>query len=161
SPVTDVHSNNGGFTWEGQPIGFQDDFAFIMISPEYAKTLGLTFLEGRDFSREFSTDSTAVILNKTAVNYMGLKNPIGSLMKSSDPEDTSPPLKIIGVVEDMVMQSPYEPAKQTLYVLDKYQASSYYNLRMNPNKSVRENLKTIEKVFKNNFQNLHFEYQFI
>jgi len=161
SPLTDVWSNNGGFTWEGKPIGFQDDFAFIMISPEYAKTLGLTFVEGRDFSREFSTDSTAVILNKTAVKYMGLKSPIGSLMKSSDPEDTSPPLKIIGVVEDMVMQSPYEPAKQTLYVLDKYQASSYYNLRMNPNKSVRENLETIEKVFKKHFPNLPFEYQFI
>ncbi|WP_111307286.1 ABC transporter permease [Confluentibacter sediminis] len=161
SPLTDVWSNNGGYTWEGKPIGFQDDFAFIMVSPEYAKTLGLAFVEGRDFSIKFPTDSSAVILNKTAVEYMGLKNPIGKLMRDSNEDDPDPPLKIIGVVEDMVMQSPYEPSKQTLYVIDKYQASSYYNLRMNPDRSVSTNLETIEKVFKKNFPGLPFEYEFI
>src|SRR5690606_21345131 len=161
SPLTDVWSNSGDFTWEGKPIGFQDDFAFIMISPEYAKTLGLKFVEGRDFSREFSTDSSAVILNKTAVDYMGIKKPIGKLIRDLNNDGENPPLKIIGVVEDMIMQSPYEPVKQTMYVFDKYDASSYYNLRMNPNRSIRENLETIERVFKKHFPDLPFEYQFI
>ena len=160
SPVTDVYSNNGGYTWEGKPTGLQDDFAFIFVSPDYAKTLGLKFVEGRDFSREFLSDSSSVVLNKSAVEYMGIKNPIGKLMRDEN-NDEAPPLKIIGVVEDMVMQSPYEPVKQTMYVFDKYDASSYYNLRMNPNRSVRENLETIEYVFKNIFPDLPFEYQFI
>ncbi len=161
SPVTDVHSNNGGFTWEGKPAGLQDNFAFIFVSPEYAETLGLKFVEGRDFSREFLSDSSAVILNRTAIEYMGIKNPIGKLIRESNEDYPNPTLKIIGVVEDMVMQSPYEPVKQTMYVFDKYKASSYYNLRMNPNRSVRENLETIENVFKKNFPDLPFEYQFI
>jgi ABC-type antimicrobial peptide transport system permease subunit len=161
SPVTGVWSNNGGYIWEGKPTGLQDNFAFIFISPEYVKTLGLKLVDGRDFSRKFPTDSSAVILNKTAIEYMGIKNPIGKLMRESNEDDPDPPLKIIGVVEDMVMQSPYEPVKQTMYVFDKYNTSSYYNLRINPNKSVSENLETIEHVFKKNFPDLPFEYQFI
>lgn len=161
SPLTDVWSNNGGYTWEGKPAGLQDNFAFIFVSPEYAETLGLKFVEGRNFSREFLSDSSAVILNKTAIDYMGIKNPIGKLMRESNGDSQNPPLKIIGVIEDMVMQSPYEPVKQTMYVFDKYEASNYYNLRINPNKSVRENLETIEKVFKKHFPDLPFEYQFI
>ena len=159
SPVTDVYSNNGGYNWEGKPAGLQDDFAFVFVSPDYAKTLGLKFVDGRDFSREYLTDSSAVILNKTAVEYMRIKNPIGKLMRDSN--EDNPPLKIIGVVEDMVMQSPYEPVKQTMFVFDRYDTPSYYNLRMNPNKSISENLETIEKVFKRNFPDLPFEYQFI
>lgn len=161
SPLTDVWSNNGGYTWEGKPVGLQDDFAFIFVSPEYAETLGLKFIEGRDFSREFLTDSSAVILNRSAVEYMGIKNPIGKLMRDLNNDDENAPLKIIGIVEDMVMQSPYEPVKQTMYVFDKYDAPSYYNLRMNPNRSVRENLEIIEQIFKKNFSDLPFEYQFI
>src|SRR5690606_13135654 len=83
SPTTGVWSNIGGFIWEGKPAGLQDDFAFIFVSPEYAETLGLKFIEGRDFSSEFLSDSSAVILNKTAVKYMGIKNPIGKLMRDS------------------------------------------------------------------------------
>src|SRR5690606_419750 len=161
SPLTDVWSNNGGYTWEGKPVGLQDDFAFIFVSPEYAETLELKFIEGRDFSREFLTDSSAVILNRSAIEYMGIKNPIGKLMRNLNNDDENAPLKIIGIVEDMVMQSPYEPVKQTMYVFDKYEASSYYNLRMNPNRSVRENLEIIEQIFKKNFSDLPFEYQFI
>src|SRR5690606_34632528 len=104
---------------------------------------------------------SAVILNRSAIEYMGIKNPIGKLMRDLNNDGENPPLKIIGVVEDMVMQSPYEPVKQTMYVFDSYDTPSYYNLRMNPHRSVRENLETIERVFKQNFPDLPFEYQFI
>ena len=103
----------------------------------------------------------AVILNETAVKYLGLKDPIGMLIRDDDTENANPPMKIIGVVEDMIMQSPYEPVKQTLFVFDRYGNASYYNLRMNPKNSVRENLDIIERVFKEHFPNLPFQYQFI
>lgn len=160
SPVTEVFSNNGGFTWDGKPDGFQDDFAYIRVSPEYAKTLGLKFEEGRDFFKEFSTDSNAVILNRTAIKYMGLKDPVGKEIRHTYTNEL-PPLKIIGVIEDMVMQSPYQPVKQTMYVFDHDKNTSYYNVRLNPAKSVQENLKTLEAVFKKHFPDLPFEYQFV
>ncbi|UOB16072.1 ABC transporter permease [Abyssalbus ytuae] len=161
SPNTGIWSNRSGFDWDGKPEGFQEDVAWVEVSPDYAQTVGLKFLEGRDFSREFPTDSTAVILNKTAVKYMGIENPIGKLIRDTDVEDKEPPLKIVGVVEDMVMESPYQPVKQTWYVFDRYGNISYYTLRMNPDKSVSDNLKIIEQVFKKQFPHLPFQYQFV
>ncbi|MFC4722794.1 ABC transporter permease [Geojedonia litorea] len=161
SPTTQIWSNRGGYTWEGKPEGFQEDFAWTEVSYEYVKSLGMKIVEGRDFSREFPTDSNAILINKTAVQYMGLTDPVGKLLRNDDSDDNNPPLKIIGVVEDVISQSPYRPVKQGLYVFDRYENASYYNLRLNPNNSVSENLKIIEKTFKQHFPNLPFQYEFI
>ena len=161
APATNVWSNRSGFTWEGKTLGFQDDFAYTEVNYDFVKTFGLEIIGGRGFSRDFATDSTAVILNETAVNYMGLKNPIGQLIKDDDIEDPAPPLKIIGVIKDMLVQSPYDPVKQAMYVFDKYNNIAFYNLRLNPKKSTRENLDLIEGVFKKNFPSTPFDFQFV
>jgi len=163
SPITNVWSNRSGYTWEGKPVGFQEDLAYTSVNYDFVETLGLKIIEGRGFSREFATDSNAVILNETAVKYMNLTNPIGKLIKDSDVDDPNPepPLKIIGVVEDMVIQSPYSPVKQAMYVFEKYGNIAFYNLRLNPEKGTSENLELIESTFKKNFPNTPFDFQFI
>ncbi|MDH7448145.1 ABC transporter permease [Aquimarina sp. 2201CG14-23] len=163
SPTTNVWSNRSGYTWDGKPVGFQEDLAYTDVSYEFVETLGAKIIEGRGFSRDFPTDSLGVILNKTAVDYMGIKNPIGKLIRDSDVDDPDPmpPLKIIGVIDDIIMQSPYSPVKQSMYVFDRYGNTAFYNVRLNPEKSVSENLEIIERVFKTNFPNVPFDYQFI
>ncbi|WP_298753835.1 ABC transporter permease [uncultured Psychroserpens sp.] len=161
SPTTNVWSNRSGYTWDGKPVGFQEDLAHTSVNYDFVKTLGLTLIEGRGFSREFATDSNAVILNKTAVKYMGLTNPIGMYIRDSDTEDPFTPLKIIGVIDDMIVQSPYQPVKQAMYVFEQYGNIAFYNLRLNPEKSTSENLALIENVFKKNFPNTPFDYQFV
>ncbi|MGW9684498.1 ABC transporter permease [Flagellimonas sp. 2504JD1-5] len=166
SPTTRIWSNRSGYTWEGKPEGFQEDFAWTSVSAEYAKSLNLKIVQGRDFSREFASDSNAVLLNETAVKYMGIIDPIGKLMRDSDEEDpeaenVSPPLKIVGVVQDMIAQSPYEPVKQAMYVFDKDDLGSYYNLRLNPKQSASQNLAIIERVFKEHFPDLPFQFDFV
>ena len=161
SPTTQIWSNRSGFSWEGKPEGFQEDLAWTEVSYEYAKSLNMKIVDGRDFSREFATDSNAVLVNQTAVKYMGLKNPVGKFLKYDDNEDPPPPLKIIGVVQDMITQSPYEPVKQGVYVFDKHNNSSYYNLRLNPKQSASQNIAVIEKVFKEHFPDIPFQYDFV
>jgi putative ABC transport system permease protein len=70
-------------------------------------------------------------------------------------------LKIIGVVKDMIVQSPYEPVKQAVYAYDKDDSASYYNMRLNPNQSAGENLAVIERVFKEHFPDIPFQYDFV
>ncbi|WP_298550867.1 ABC transporter permease [uncultured Algibacter sp.] len=159
SPTTAIESNESGFLWEGKPEGFVDSFAWTKVSHEYAQTIGLKIVEGRDFSKRFSTDSSAVLINEAAVKYMGLKNPVGTYLKSTGYHKGK--WKIIGVVENMITQSPYEPVKQAIYAFNKRGDLGYYNLRLNPEKSMSANLKLIEKVFKQHFPNSPFEYQFI
>ncbi len=161
SPTTRIWSNRGGYTWEGKPEGFQEDLAWTEVSPEYAKSLNLKIVEGRDFSRDFASDSMAILINETAKKYLGMENPVGKFLKDDDEEDPSPPLKIIGVVQDMIAQSPYEPVKQGLYVFDRFDNSSYYNLRLNPKQSASQNIAVIERVFKEHFPDIPFEYEFV
>jgi len=161
SPTTRIWSNRSGFNWEGKPEGFQEDLAWTAVSPEYAKSLNLKIVEGRDFSREFASDSLGVLINETAKKYLGMPDPVGKFLKDDDEEDPNPPLKIIGVVEDIIAQSPYEPVKQGLYVYDRFNNSSYYNLRLNPEKSASENIAVIERVFKGHFPDIPFEYEFV
>lgn len=161
SPTTRIWSNRGGFTWEGKPDGFQEDLAWTEVSPEYAKSLNLKIVEGRDFSRDFASDSLGVLINETAKKYLGMENPVGKFLKDDDEEDPDPPLKIIGVVQDMITQSPYEPVKQGVYVYDRYDNSSYYNLRLNPNQSASQNIEVIQRVFKEHFPDIPFQYEFV
>lgn len=161
APTTQIWSNRGGYTWEGKPEGFQENFAYTTVHYDFVKTLGLNLIEGRGFSREFATDSNAVILNKTAVKYMQIQDPIGKFIRGESPESTMIPLKIIGVVDDMIVRSPYEPVKQAMYVFENYGNISYYNLRLNPSNSVSKNLELIENAFKANFPNVPFDYQFV
>ncbi len=161
SPMTSVWSNRSGYTWDGKPPTLQEEFTHTSVSYEFIETLGLKIIEGRGFSRQFPSDSLAVIINKTAVSYMGIENPIGKYIRDSDTEDPNPPLKIIGVIDDMLIQSPYEAVKPSLYVFDTDDNVSYYNLRLNPNKSIADNLSKIESTFKANFPDLPFIYQFV
>lgn len=161
APTTNIWSNRSGFEWKGKPEGFQEDLAWTEVSPEYAKSLNLKIIAGRDFSREFASDSTAVLLNETAVKYMGLQDPIGKLITDPDTENPLDPMKIIGVVQDMIAQSPYEPVKQGMYVFDKNGNGSFYNMRLNPSQSASQNIAVIERVFKEHFPNIPFQYDFV
>ncbi len=161
SPTTRIWSNRSGYTWEGKPDGFQEDFAWTEVSVDYAKTIDLKIIDGRDFSRDIASDSLGILINESAVAYMGLENPVGTIIRDSDEEDPAPDMKIIGVVQDMIAQSPYEPVKQGWYVYDRYGNFSYYNLRLNPNRSASESLATIERIFKENFPAIPFQYDFV
>jgi predicted permease len=161
SPTTQVWSNRGGYIWDGKPEGFQEDLAYTEVSYEYAKSLNLNIIAGRDFDRKLASDSNAILINETAVKYLGIADPVGKFLRDDSDENPNPPLQIIGVVEDVLVQSPYEPVKQGMYVFNKYGNESYYNLRLNPGKSASANVKVIEKVFKKNFPNLPFVYEFV
>src|SRR5690606_1684732 len=96
--------------------------------------------EGRDFSREFGTDSLAFILNETAVEYMELENPVGELVQWGK----NGTYQVIGVIKDMITTSPYDPVRPMIYVLHEGSFINYVNLKINPQRSVREALTGIE-----------------
>ncbi|MGB3590725.1 MAG: ABC transporter permease [Nonlabens sp.] len=161
SPATDVYSNMTGYTWEGKPQGLQEDLAFTYITYDYMSTLGIPVVEGREFSRDFPSDTLGVLLNRTAVKYMGLTDPIGTVIRSSNPADDEDPVVVVGVVEDAVIQSPYQPVKQHMYAFDRWENASFYNLRLAPDQPVATSLATIENIFKNAFPSVPYSYAFV
>ena len=78
SPLTQIWSNNGGFKWQGKDPNLDAEFSTIWVTHEYGKTVGWQFTKGRDFSREFSTDTTSMVINEAAVKFMNIKKPLGT-----------------------------------------------------------------------------------
>jgi putative ABC transport system permease protein len=154
SPLTDVWSNQDGFNWEGKDPNLNSEFGTISVSQDYGKTVGWQFINGRDFSKEFKTDSSAMVLNEASVKYMNLKNPVGATVKFNNQN-----FKVIGVIKDMVMESPYDPVKRTVYTMDQNNVS-WIELKLNPNKSAAESIAKIEIVFKKYIPDAPFEYKF-
>jgi putative ABC transport system permease protein len=154
SPLTGVWSNNDGFTWQGKDPNLDVDFASIWVTHEFGKTAGWKFKEGRDFSREYSTDSLAVVINEASVTFMGIKKPVGTMIQWNGKN-----YKVVGVIKDMLMSSPYEPVKQTIYFLD-YNNVNWIVLKLNPNKSAGESISKIEAAFRKFIPSAPFDYKF-
>jgi ABC-type antimicrobial peptide transport system permease subunit len=124
------------------------------VNHEFGKTVGWKIKEGRDFSRDFASDSSAMILNEAAVDYMGFKNPIGEIIKRFGRNYT-----VIGVVEDMLSQSLYRPVNQTYFIIAP-NLSEYINIKLNAQASASKALSQIEPVFKKHNPETPFEYEF-
>ncbi|BAV08348.1 ABC-type antimicrobial peptide transport system, permease component [Filimonas lacunae] len=155
SPVTGLHSNSSSLEWEGKAPGMTSDIGTINVSHEFGKTVGWQIKEGRDFSSQFSSDSMSVIINEAAVEYMGLKNPVGSILRWGKQK-----IQVIGVVKNLLMQSPYSPVKQTIFYIDDRDVA-YLNLRLNAALPVKEALTRTEAVFKQFIPSTPFRYQFV
>ena len=146
NPVTGIWNNSGGFNWTGRDPNKDNDFGIMNVTHNFGKTVGWQFIQGRDFSTDLSSDSAAVIINETAAKYMKLENPVGEFLSHESMPDK---WKIIGVIKDMVMESPYEPVKQTIVFLDyKYQASGQIQIRLKETASPVTALPAIESVLK-------------
>ncbi len=155
SPMTYVGSNSSGFSWAGKDPNLQQtDFGNIWITPEYGKTIGFKIKEGRDFSREYATDSSAIIINESAVKFIGVKDAVGM-----DITYGKEVYHVIGVIQDMMVESPYNPIRPTIYFLN-YENVEWILLRLNPEKNASESLAAIESVFKRNIPAVPFDYKF-
>jgi putative ABC transport system permease protein len=153
SPLTAVYSNNSGLSWRGKPAGLMDDFATITLSPEFGKVAQWKLIEGRDFERGKKGDSLSMMVNETAARFMNFKHPTGEII------DWGRKYKIIGVVKDMVMSSPYEPVKASIFVLDN-DPGGIVDIRLNPKVSAHDAIAQIEKAFKQYAPGSPFEYKF-
>ncbi|WP_350284789.1 ABC transporter permease [uncultured Croceitalea sp.] len=156
SPLTATFNSNDGFTWNGKDPSFNAEFAIFYITHDYGKTVDWEIVKGRDFSREFSTDSTAYVINEAAVKYMGLENPVGKTIKWGSNEH-----KIVGVVKNMLSESPYESVKHAIYMIDYVYNTNYIELKLNPDKSASESLAIVEDVFTKYVPAVPFKYEFV
>lgn len=153
SPITSIFSNNE-VKWAGMPEG-RVSFSTIATEYDYLETMGITPLEGRDFSRDFKSDTAAVIINQAAVDLMALEEPLGSKLMFNDSE-----LEIIGVVPNIVMASPYHAVEPMSIIFAPYWSSTI-TLRLNKTEDMTAAIATVEQVFKKLNPNYPFEYRFV
>ncbi|HLZ87758.1 MAG TPA: FtsX-like permease family protein, partial [Puia sp.] len=153
---TEYNSVDNRFNWKGKDPGMNADFAMSNMTLEYGKTIGWHILEGRDFSPDFPSDSTAFIINEAAAKQMGFKHPIGETVIWN-----MKPFHVIGMIRNIVFESPYSisvsPSIFHISGGDNYVTT----LRLNPHLSMQEALARTRTVFTQYNPTYTFDYRFV
>jgi ABC-type antimicrobial peptide transport system permease subunit len=161
--VTEIASGNNGWTWKGSDPKVDQQFGTLAVSHDYGRTIGWEIIEGRDFSREFHSDSSGLIINESAAKEIGMANPVGELVTWTWWVDgRKRDYRILGVVKDMVMNSAYEPTEATVFYIAGFNGTpGWIDIRINDRYSISEALLKIEDVFKKHVPSAPFEYFFV
>jgi ABC-type antimicrobial peptide transport system permease subunit len=152
--VVTAGPNVVGFDWKDKDPAFREQFIVEWITPTYGGTVGWKITDGRDFSLEAISDQSGLIINESAVDYMGLKSPVGEIVKWEGRNWT-----ILGVVKDMITESPYRPTTPTIYM--PLTGTGMVSFKLNPDQSTQAAIDQIQSVFKEFAPDVPFDYKFV
>lgn len=143
SATTNVSSNQIGFNWPGKDPSTLPGFGTIAVSTDFGKTIGWELSKGRDFSKDFATDTLGIILNESAEKQIGVQEDIiGQIIQYRQKNYT-----VVGVVKDMIMESPYHPVRPTIFFNDLHNLN-IITISIKTGRPVQEALHKIAVVFK-------------
>jgi len=86
----------------------------MVVDEHLLPTLGMTLMEGRNFSREYGTDTSAVIINETLRKRLGWDDPVGKKLYLFGQEGEPPAFTIIGVVKDYHFKSLHDAVEPSM-----------------------------------------------
>jgi ABC-type antimicrobial peptide transport system permease subunit len=115
--------------------------------------MDVKILAGRNFSGTPS-DTSAVLLNKAAVELMGLKNPVGMQIRFEGKA-----YQVAGVTNNVIMESPFQPVDPMMVYFDPNKAP-FISIRLNSSAQLEKVLGTLNTIFKKHNPSVPFEYQF-
>jgi putative ABC transport system permease protein len=126
-----------GMNEEQKNISFRN----VWVNADYGPTIGWTVLQGRDFSRNFGTDSTSAIVNEEGARILGFKDPTGKIVKLYGKSYT-----IIGVTKNMIVNNPYDNVQPAFFMGEG--GHNIQIIRIKPGTPVRTALARIETIYK-------------
>jgi putative ABC transport system permease protein len=156
APITEHWSDSWGFEWEGKDPNSKVDFNRYCVDGDLVKTAGVQVVQGRDMDlKNYLSDSTAIVLNQSAVAAMNFKHPIGQIIK-----DNGVTWHVIGVIKDFILESPYQPMRPMVIEGPK----GWFNvmhIKLNNQNPTRQNLAKAEKIFKTYNPEYPFNFLFV
>lgn len=160
-PITEYTSNSWGFSWPGsKPEDSNVVFDRLSAEADFTKTMNVKLLAGRDIDiQKFSSDSSAVLLNESAVKRMGLKDPLGAKITQGKGGKFAETWHVVGVIKDFILTSPYN-AIEPLIVCGPSSWFNYIHIKLNPSNSITRNLEITRRIFSQYNPNYPFEYTF-
>ena len=158
-PITQHWSDGSGYHWPGSLAADHDvDFLRYATTSDFVRTMGITLLEGRDIDIDkYKSDSTAALLNESAVKAMHLKNPIGVEFAQGSYQT----FHVVGVIKDFILESPFAKEVEPMMIFGPKDVwFNVIHFRMNPARTTAANLAVAEKVFAKYNPGYPFEYSF-
>ncbi|HTI94644.1 MAG TPA: ABC transporter permease [Puia sp.] len=116
SPATEIWASQRIDDWQGKQAGESLDLATVAVSDaDYFKTMGMQLKMGSNWRGNLAADSLNVILNEAAVARMRYKEPLNQVITWHDVPQR---VKVIGVVKNSLMASPFSQAAPTIFIYD-------------------------------------------
>ncbi|HTE33437.1 MAG TPA: ABC transporter permease [Chryseolinea sp.] len=153
SAITDITSNNF-LGWPGKPEDLRVIFTTITTEYDYTNTMGIKIVEGRDFSEDFKSDTSAIMINKAGLALMNLKDPIGTELDLWGKKR-----KLIAVLDDVLMGDPFTPIKPAFVILNPDWIDAM-TVRLKKTKDLQSSLTVVQKIFEKHAPAYPFDYKF-
>ena len=151
---TNIENGTGGVDWDGKDQTLNIEFTQASVGYDFTHTMKLTMASGRDYSRDFATDSVGYIVNEAAMKRIGYKDPIGRRLTFWGKKGT-----IIGVVKDFHFTSLHDPIRPFVIRLAEKEDYGSALIRTQPGKT-KEALASLETLCKQLNPNFQFVYSF-
>lgn len=151
---TVIEHHTGSIEWAGKDKNQFISFADAVVGYDFVKTAKLQLKEGRDFSKEFGTDSASYMLNETAAKKIGFKEAMGQTVTWGNR-----PGKIIGVLKDFHFSSMHSAIDPLIIRLDENWGWGTILIRINGSKT-KEAIAGLERICKEVNPKFPFTYRF-
>ncbi len=151
--LMNAEKENGGMEQYGVNV--------YAVDYDFFPTLGAELVAGRNFSRDFGTDTTnAVLVNEAMVERFGWSEPIGKKFQIGT-NDSLPFQQVIGVVKNFHQSSLYDPISPLLFLLGQNYPNVHVRLNPSSPKDLAQTINAVEKTWASVFPNAPFEYEFV
>ncbi|MFC4870691.1 ABC transporter permease [Negadavirga shengliensis] len=156
SPISEGYAAGHDVDWSGKLSTDNTIFDFFSTDANLVQTAGLELTEGRDIDMyTFPSDSSAVLLNETAVKTMQLSTPVGEKIRHAGRE-----WEVVGVVKDFVLRSPFEVASPMIISGPNFWYEIVH-LKLNAENDVKHNLTQIEAIISKFTGNANVDFHFV
>ncbi|MCS4228307.1 ABC transporter permease [Sphingobacterium sp. BIGb0165] len=152
--VNRLSLTGGGFNWQGNETKEGSIMGIFTIDENFAKTVQWNFLKGRNFSKDFKTDSTGIIINEAAAKFMGVTDLTSKQLSKRGINYT-----IIGIIQNTLSESPFKSITPTAYFLD-FLPKNKITLKLNEQQDISQTMKAIAQQFNRFDPDLIFDYAF-
>jgi predicted permease len=151
---TNINFSNPVY-WEGGGPDKYVSMTYLTVDYDFFETFEMKMIEGRNFSKDFSTDPQNYIVNEATVDFMKMKSPIGKRFSIWKNEG-----HIIGVVKNFNSSTLHDALGPVVITLTPYMPISTVFIRIKP-ENVNSTLAMIEKTWRTYVPNYPFQYDFL
>jgi ABC-type antimicrobial peptide transport system permease subunit len=151
---TSISNGTGGVEWEGKDPSSMLQFTQVAVGYDFASTMRVEMLQGRDFSNTFVSDSVGYIVNETALKLFNYKDPVGMPLTFWQNKGT-----IVGVIKDFHFNSLHHAINPLVIRLGEDMNYGWALIRTEPGKT-KEALASLEKLCMTLNPQFPFTYQF-
>ncbi|MFC2157755.1 ABC transporter permease [Acidobacteriota bacterium] len=159
-PGRQIYWDAGAIKREGEDAGKNKNYQIVGVGYNFLDVFDLKLAAGRTFSREFPADKGALLLNETAVKWMGFKSNEDAVGQNVDYWGDIYP--IIGILTDYHQQSLKAEMEPHIYRFLPYGRGERGRFALKVSAlNVKDTVKTVEDHFKKFFPGNPFEYFFL